>query len=269
MRLAVPHAHPEPAVRQFVVEAPAAPAPVDRALLRRMGRLGPALVWLATAQGGWPPQLPHTVRRVVVDGAGAAEDAFEEGVRLADDIADAGGDLLVLGADADQVAGVVVAAALLNLEPVQAVGTAVDDAWISLTVGVRDGLRSTRTHLDDPAGLLKSVASPALSRLTGLLAQSAVRRTPVVLDGSPLVCAAALLAERLAPGAVAWWSAGQAPPNPAAQQALSRLGLRPLLDLGLGLACGADLAWSLLAQSVGLVEGGSGSPTQSVTAAST
>ncbi len=242
-------------MRQFVVEAPASLAPVDRALLGRMGRLGPALVWLATAQGAWPPHLPRTVRRVVVDGSGAAEDAFEQGARLGDEIADAGGDLLVLGADADQVAGVVVAAALLNLEPVQAVGTARDDAWTALIVGVRDGLAAARVHLGDPEGLLQAVASPALSRLTGLLAQSAVRRTPVVLDGSPLVCAAALVAERLAPGAAVWWSAGQASPNPAAQQALSKLGLRPLLDLGLGLACGADLAWSVLEKAVGLVDG--------------
>lgn len=259
MRLAVRHARPQarhPAVRQLVVEAPASLAPVDRALLGRLGRLGPALVWLATAQGAWPPRLPRTVRRVVVDSSGAAEDAFEQGARRGDEIADAGGDLLVLGADADQIAGVVVAAALLHLEPVQAVGTAGDADWAALTVGVRDGLRATPGYLGDAAGLLGAVASPALSRLTGLLAQSAVRRTPVVLDGSPLVSAAALVAERLAPGGRSWWLAGQVPPNPAARQALDNLGLAPLLDLGLASAAGADLAWSVLEQAVGLVAGG-------------
>ncbi|MGI8538134.1 MAG: nicotinate-nucleotide--dimethylbenzimidazole phosphoribosyltransferase [Mycobacteriales bacterium] len=254
-------------MRQFVVEAPASLAPVDRVVLAPLGRLGPALVWLATVQGAWPPHRPRTVRRVavdrpvVVDGSGTAEDAFEQGARLGDEIADAGGDLLVLGADADQVAGVVVAAALLHLEPVQAVGTAGDAAWATLTVGVRDGLRATPGYLGDAAGLLGAVASPALSRLTGLLAQSAVRRTPVVLDGSPMLSAAALVAERLAPGGTAWWLAGQVPPNPAARQALDNLGLAPLLDLGLASAAGAELAWSVLEQAVGLVDGeGQGCP---------
>ena len=43
--------------------------------------------------------------------------------------------------------------------------------------------------------------------MAAFLVQSAVRRTPIVLDGV-VVTAAALLAERLAPGARAWMQAG-------------------------------------------------------------
>ena len=231
-------------MKRLVVPAPAAVPPPPRAL----GRLGPALAWLAAAQGAWPPVAPSNVRRVVAeDGSTRAEGQAE-----ADRLVDGGGDLFVLGSAGDQVAGLVVLAALLDLEPVQAVGTAAGDDWARLTTGVRDGLRDARMHVGDPDGLLKAVGSPPLARLTGLLAQAAVRRTPVVLDGAPLTAAAAVLAERLAPGAPAWWLAGQVPPAPAARLGLADLGLTGLLDLGLGLPEGADLARSVLEQAIPL-----------------
>jgi nicotinate-nucleotide--dimethylbenzimidazole phosphoribosyltransferase len=189
------------------------------------------------------------VRRVVADDGGGTR---ADGQREADQLADGGCDLLVVGAAGDQVAGLVVLAALLDLEPVQAVGTSTGDDWVRLTTGVRDGLRGARMHVGDPDGMLKAVGSGALARLTGLLAQSAVRRTPVVLDGAPVTAAAAVLAERVAPGAPAWWLAGQVPPAPAARLGLADLGLTGLLDLGLGRPEGADLARTLLEQAVGL-----------------
>ncbi|MCW2678728.1 MAG: nicotinate-nucleotide--dimethylbenzimidazole phosphoribosyltransferase [Frankiales bacterium] len=231
-------------MKRLVVEAPA----VVAAPPRELGRLGPALAWLAGAQGSWPPVAPRRVQRVVVDkGSTRAKGQAE-----ADRLADGGCDLLVLGAAGDQVAGLVVLAALLDLEPVQAVGTAAGGDWARLTTGVRDGLRGARMHVGDPDGLLKAVGSPPLARLTGLLAQSAVRRTPVVLAGAPLTAAAAVLAERLAPGAPAWWLAGQVPPAPAARLGLADLGLTGLLDLGLALPEGADLACTVLEQAVAL-----------------
>jgi nicotinate-nucleotide--dimethylbenzimidazole phosphoribosyltransferase len=215
-----------------------------------LGRLGPALVWLAGTQGAWPPVAPATVHRVV-----PTDGSREEGSRQADALADAGCDLLVVGSGGDQVAGLVVLAALLDLEPVQAVGTRSGPDWARLTTAVRDGLRPARQHVGDPDRLLHTVASPPLAHLTGLLAQSAVRRTPVVLDGAPGTAAAALLADRVAPGASAWWLAGQVPPTPAARRGLADLGLSGLLDLGLGLPAGADLAHTVLVQAVGLVAG--------------
>lgn len=214
-----------------------------------LGRLGPALAWLAGAQGSWPPVVPSAVRRVVVrDGGSRAE-----GQQQADALADAGCDLLVAGAAGDQVPGLVVLSALLDLEPVEAVGTAAGPHWAALTTGVRDGLRTARMHVGDPEGLLKATGSAPLAHLTGLLAQSAVRQTPVVLDGSPLSAAAAVVADRLAPGAAAWWLAGQVPPLPAARRGLADLGLSGLLDLELGAPEGADLARTVLEQAIPLV----------------
>ena len=228
-----------------VVEAPEPVGRADHAL----GRLGTALVWLAGAQGAWPPVVPSVARRVVVSEGGSQD----EGRRQADELADAGCDLLVVGAAGDPVPGLVVLAALLDLEPVQAVGTVAGPDWAALTTGVRDGLRTARMHVGDPEGLLRAVGSGPLSHLAGLLAQSAVRRTPAVLDGSAVTAAAAVVADRIAPGAAAWWLAGQVPPVPAARRGLADLGMTGLLDLGLALPEGAELARSVLEQAVALV----------------
>lgn len=218
------------------------PTAIEQVPPAELGRLGPALAWLASVQGGWPPVVPKAVRSVVVDKGSSRKD----GQARADALADDGCDLLVLGAAGDAAPGLVVLSALLDLEPVAAVGTVAGPDWVRLTTGVRDGLRTARMHVGDPDGMLKAVGSLGLAELTGLLAQSAARRTPVVLDGSALTAAAALLAERIAPGAPAWWLAGQVPPLPAARKGLADLGMSGLLDLGLGGPEGADLAWTVL-----------------------
>ena len=231
-------------MRRLTVDAPEPVGAADPAL----GRLGPALLWLASAQGAWPPVPPSQPRTVVVREGGSLED----GRREADGLADGGCDLLVAGAAGDPVPGLVVLAALLDLEPVQAVGTTALADWAALTTGVRDGLRPARMHVGDPEGLLRAVGGGPVAHLVGLLAQSAVRRTPVVLDGSPTTAAAALVADRLAPGAAAWWLAGQVPPAPAAQRGLADLGMTGLLDLRLALPQGAELAAGVLSAAIPL-----------------
>lgn len=222
--------------------SPVAPAP------RELGRLGTALAWLASVQGSWPPAVPAQPRSVLVDGG-----TRQSGEQQADELADTGCDLLVVGAAGDPVPGLVVLSALLDLEPVQAVGTAAGSEWARLTTGVRDGLRTARMHVGDPDGLLKAVGGGAVAHCAGLLAQSAVRRTPALLDGSALTAAAGMVAERIAPGSPAWWLAGQVPPLPAARQGLADLGMTGLLDLGFGGPEGAELARVVLERAVGLV----------------
>jgi len=229
------------------------PEPVDGKAAASLGRLAPALQWLAGTQGTWPPRPPGPVRRLVLEDSGDLATAFDRGVAMADEIADSAVGLVVLSASAEQAAGVIAIAALLDLEPVHAVGTASGADWATLTVAVRDGLRRARRHARDPAALLDELGSPALAGLTGVLAQAAARHTAVLLDGSPLVCGAALAASRLAPGAPAWWLAGQVPPNPAAARALTEVGLVGLLDLGLALPAGGELALSVLEQAVALL----------------
>lgn len=231
---------------RFPVDPPTRlpPAPPE------LGRLAGPLRWLAGAQGAWPPQTPcvHVVDAAPV----AADDALGRGVAQADAAADAAVGLVL--ADATAPAGPALAgvAALLRLEPVLAVGTAGGADWATLLADVRAGLLRARPHVADPGALLTALADPELSRLTGLLAQCAVRRTPVVLGSSSVVAGAALVAERLAPGAAAWWLAGDTPASPGGQKALSDLGLTPLLDLRLP-SGGAGPAAQVLLAGIDLV----------------
>ncbi len=83
--------------------------------------------------------------------------------------------------------------------------------------------------------------------MTGFLRRAAERGVPALLDGV-VSGACAVLAERLAPGAAAWWCAGHRSTEPAHRLSLEALGLEPVVDLGmrLGEATGALVALPVL-----------------------
>lgn len=188
------------------------------------------------------------------DALSAAElvSAFETGQALADEEVDAGVDLLVAsgaGVSGRTMAAVLVGAAL-GLEALDVVGTGagLDDAtWAARVSVVRDALFRVRGQGHEPLDLLRTVGSADTAALTGFLVQSAIRRTPVLLDGA-LACACALVARQLVEGASQWWLAADRTSDTAQQRALAALDLEPLLDLGLDLddGTGALVALSLL-----------------------
>jgi nicotinate-nucleotide--dimethylbenzimidazole phosphoribosyltransferase len=200
---------------------------------------------------GTPAQVTrHKVRRS--SGRIDVEDALTEdqvhaalaaGRAIADEEVDGGADLLIAGdmGIGNTTPASVLVAALTGAEPVAVVGrgTGVDDAgWMRKTAAVRDALRRVRPVRHDPVALLRTVAGADLTAIAAFLAQAAARRTPVLLDGL-VVGAAALVAERLAPGASAWWLAGHRSVEPAHTLLLEHLGLEPLLDLGMRLGEGS------------------------------
>jgi nicotinate-nucleotide--dimethylbenzimidazole phosphoribosyltransferase len=109
---------------------------------------------------------------------------------------------------------------------------------------VRDALRRAKPGAHDPLTLLRVAGGADLAVLTGFCLQAAVRRTPVLLDGV-VVTAAALVADRMAPGARAWWQAGHRSTEPAHTLALAHLELAPIIDLGLRLGEGTGAALAL------------------------
>jgi nicotinate-nucleotide--dimethylbenzimidazole phosphoribosyltransferase len=200
---------------------------------------------------------PHRIRRgsgridredaLTADEAGAAVQAGRD---LADEEVDSGADLLVPaapGVGATTPAAVLVAA-LTGTEPVAVVGrgdSGIDDnAWMRKTAAVRDALRRAKPHIADPTALLRVAGGADLAVLTGFCAQAAIRRTPVLLDGL-VVGAAALLADKLAPGAKDWWLVAQRSAEPAMALLVGRLGLVPLLDLGMRVGDGAGAVAAL------------------------
>ncbi|OBI09169.1 nicotinate-nucleotide--dimethylbenzimidazole phosphoribosyltransferase [Mycobacterium scrofulaceum] len=205
----------------------------------------------------------HKVRR----GSGdiAVEDALSDdetaaaiaaGRAIADEEVDAGADLLIAGdmGIGNTTPAAVLVAALTNAEPVAVVGfgTGIDDAgWARKTAAVRDALFRASRVLPDPVALLRCGGGADLAAIAGFCAQAAVRRTPLLLDGMA-VTAAALVAERLAPGARLWWQAGHRSTEPGHALALTELGLDPILDLRmrLGEGSGAALALPVLRAAV-------------------
>jgi nicotinate-nucleotide--dimethylbenzimidazole phosphoribosyltransferase len=182
--------------------------------------------------------------------------ALSAGKSIVDDEVDAGADLLVAGdmGIGNTTAAAVLVAALTGTEPVAVVGrgTGIDDkAWMRKTAAIRDALRRAKPVTADPVALLRTVAGADIAAMAAFLAQAAVRRTPVVLDGV-VAGAAALVAEELAPGARAWWVAGHRSTEPAHTLVLEQLDLEPLLDLKmrLGEGTGATAAIPLLTMAV-------------------
>ncbi|MCX2933298.1 nicotinate-nucleotide--dimethylbenzimidazole phosphoribosyltransferase [Mycobacterium sp. CVI_P3] len=198
----------------------------------------------------------HKVRRssgnIAVEDALSEQEvvaALEAGRRLADDEVDAGADLLIAGdmGIGNTTPATALVATLTDTEPVAVVGrgTGIDDAaWVRKTAAVRDAMFRARQFRPDPVGLLRTCGGADLAAMAGFCAQAAVRRTPLLLDGV-VVTAAALVADRLAPGARAWWQAGHRSTEPAHTLALAHLDLEPILDLGLRLGEGTGAAVAL------------------------
>ncbi|MCX2963828.1 nicotinate-nucleotide--dimethylbenzimidazole phosphoribosyltransferase [Gordonia aquimaris] len=188
-----------------------------------------------------------------------ARTALAAGRAIADELVDSGADLLIGGemGIGNTTPATVLIGTLSRREPVEIVGrgTGIDDAgWIRKTAAIRDGMRRARRHVHDPLSLLASVAGADLTALAGFLAQAAVRRTPVILDGM-VVTAAAMVAAELAPGASRWWLAGHRSVEPAHTIALHHLDLEPVLDLSmrLGEGSGALAALPLVASAVDIL----------------
>ena len=173
-----------------------------------------------------------------------ASAALRAGVAVADEEIDSGADLLVTG---DMGIGNTTPAAVLvglltrkDASLVVGRGTGIDDAtWMRKCAAVRDAMRRGRPVLGDQVELLATVTGADYAAMTGFLLQAAARRTPVLLDGV-MSAACALVAQRAAFRAVDWWLAGHLSTEPAHAIALERLGMQPVLDLGLRLGEGTD-----------------------------
>ncbi|MEV7995730.1 nicotinate-nucleotide--dimethylbenzimidazole phosphoribosyltransferase [Streptomyces sp. NPDC086077] len=188
-----------------------------------------------------------------------AEAAFRAGVAVADEEADSGTDLVVLGdvsVGGTTVAGVLVAA-LCGTDASVVTGRgglAIDDlVWMRKCAAIRDALRRARPVLGDQLQLLATVGGADVAAMTGFLLQCAVRKTPVILDGV-VAAACALVAQRVAFRAPDWWLAGHDSGEPGQAKALDRMALEPLLDHGVraGEGTGGLLALPLVQAAAAL-----------------
>ena len=186
------------------------------------------------------------------------EQAFRTGVALADEEADSGTDLALLGdlsVGGTTVAGVLIAALCgTDASVVTGRGSGVDDlGWMRKCAAIRDGLRRARPVLGDQLALLGAVGGADFAAMSGFLLQAAVRKMPVVLDGV-VSAACALVAQRVAFRAPDWWVAGSVTGEAGQAKALDRISLEALVDreVATGGGTGALLALPLLQAAAAL-----------------
>ncbi|WP_418063403.1 nicotinate-nucleotide--dimethylbenzimidazole phosphoribosyltransferase [Pimelobacter simplex] len=208
----------------------------------------------------------HKVRRssgaIHLEDALSADEAaraFEVGRTVAREEIAAGAQLLLsgdMGIGNTTPASAMVAAALgLPAAEVTGRGTGVDDAALRHKQAlVQQALDRVGDRIADPMDALTALSSADLVATVGYLLQAAESGVPVLLDGLMSV-ACALYAEQLAPGATAWFAAGHRSTEPAQALALDKLGLSPVLDLGLrlGEGSGAVAAVPVLRSAVALL----------------
>jgi nicotinate-nucleotide--dimethylbenzimidazole phosphoribosyltransferase len=216
---------------------------------------------------GLSEELPGVESRPVRRGSGPIDsadaltadevlDAVGLGRALVDEEVDSGTDLLIpaaISVDAGLPATATIAT-LSRTEPIWALGfgAITDDAEWSRWCGVvRDARRRAGGRGDEAFAVLAAIGGADLAVLTGILVQAAVRRTPVLLDGT-VGAAAGLLAREFAAEAPHWWRAPQRNGSASERTALEMLQLEPSVALGLrlGEGCGALATVPLLQTAV-------------------
>lgn len=170
------------------------------------------------------------------------ERSLEVGAMVAYEEIAAGAHLLVSGdmgiGNTTPAASLIAASLGLPAELVAGRGTGVDDAGLVHKTEVIARALARHGGDDDPARTLAALGSADIAASAAFMATAAAAGVPVVLDGL-IAVAAAVMAERLAPGAAAWFLAGHRSTEPAQALALDKLGLTAVLDLGLRLGEGS------------------------------
>ena len=156
-------------------------------------------------------------------------------------------DLLVVGemGIGNTTAAAAIACALFGGTPGEWTGrgTGVDDHGLSIkTQVVAEGLAANPSR--DPLEVLAALGGRESAAMAGAIARAHALRIPVILDGFICTAAAATLA-MAAPGALDHCVAGHASAEAAHRALLSKLGLSPLLELGLRLGEGSGAALAI------------------------
>lgn len=248
------------------------------------GRLAELVEWLAATAGRFPPARPSRPRCIVIgevdEAVAELADSLEVGVRgievgddvqsafaqataVADDEADSGTDLVVLAAHDATGAPAISVGLLTGTEPVALLprGAAAVDTktWVTRAEELRDVRRRVAGLRSRPDDLLAALHSPVLAASIGFLLRAAVRRTPIVLDGTA-AAAAALFCFDIQTRVARWWQFADSSDDRVHQKVVEELAVRPLLDIGTSSGNGTAglLALELLrAAAITSVEAGS------------
>ena len=185
-----------------------------------------------------------------------AERALAVGFEVARDAVAGGATMLGIGeiGIANTTAAAALVCAFTGTKPADVVGrgTGIDDQTLAHKSRViTEALELHRPDPDAPVDVLSAVGGFELCAMAGCALQAARMRVPVVLDGF-LSGAAALAACAIDPAVRPYLLASHVSAERGARLVLERLGLDPVLDLGLrlGEGTGAVLAMDLVRSAV-------------------
>lgn len=240
------------------------PASVTRAMVQNFGRGGAAINQIC-ASGGLGLKVFELAlelpTRDITEDAAMDEAACAATMAFGMEALADGTDLLCLGEMG--IGNTTVAAALYHgLYG----GTAAD--WVGRGTGVDDAGLARKTDAvaravalhgaaTDPLDLLRRLGGREVAAIAGAILAARTQRVPVILDGY-VVCAAAAVLHAMSPGLIDHCLASHRSAEAAHGRVLERLGLEPLLDLGLrlgegtGAALAAGLVRSALACHTGM-----------------
>lgn len=127
-------------------------------------------------------------------------------------------------------------------------GSGANAAMVSHKAKVVDAaLALHRTHLKDPLEVLRRVGGREFAAIAGAIIAARMEKIPVILDGFAAIAAASVL-QALNPRALEHCVVAQLSPEAGYGKAVEKLGMKPLLDLGIahGEGTGAALAAGLV-----------------------
>lgn len=190
------------------------------------------------------------------------EEALESirvGYEIVDELADSGLDLLGVGdmGIGNTTPSSAITAVMTGESPekVTGQGTGIDEEGLRKKVKVvKKGLDKNNPDPNDPVDVLSKVGGYEIGAIAGAYLAGASNKVPLLVDGF-ITSAGALIAQGLEPGVVDYMIASHSSVEEGHGVALNKLGLEPLLDLGLrlGEGTGAALAMNLVEASTSIL----------------
>ena len=121
-------------------------------------------------------------------------------------------------------------------------GAGVDDEGMARKIeAVERAVALHREHLSDPLEVMRRLGGREICAIAGAIVAARIERIPVIVDGYVATAAAAIV-HAVDPTAIEHCMAGHLSAEAPHGEALKRLGLKPLLDLGMRLGEGSGAA---------------------------
>ena len=123
-------------------------------------------------------------------------------------------------------------------------GTGIDDDGLKRKADAVASARALHGGARDPLDILARVGGREIAAIAGAILAARTQRIPVLLDGF-VVCAGAAVLQALDASALDHCMAAHVSAEGAHREVLRRLGLRPILDLGMRLGEGSGAAMAV------------------------